>query len=110
MVEPSVTQLLLDAFAGVCDKREQVQWLSSLRLTDFLLRGGTIPDDHLDNVVASLCRIAQSDTDSETHLFSCMSLMLLGHSDVEPRLRYYLGHESDTFRASAAHILSLDRD
>ena len=110
MVEPSVTQTLLDAFAGVRDDRERVQWLSSLRLTDFLLSGGDAPDNHLENVVDGLRRISQSDSDSETHLFSCMSLMLLGHSDAEPHLKNYLEHKSDTFRVNAAHALSLRQD
>ena len=110
MVEPSVTQTLLDAFAGVRDDRERVQWLSLLRLTDFLLSGGAVPDNHLENVVDGLRRISQSDSDSETHLFSCMSLMLLGHSDAEPHLKNYLEHESDTFRVNAAHALSLGQD
>ena len=110
MVEPLVTQPILDAFAGVCDSRERVQWLSSLQLTDFLLRGGKVPDDLRDGVTDGLLSIMESDADSERHLFSCMSLMLLGQTDAEGHLNHYMEHESETFRANAAHVLNLGHD
>ena len=110
MVEPSVTQLLLDAFDGVSDSRERVQWLSSLRLTDFLLRGGVVPDGFRDDVIDGLRDIMDSDADSERHLFSCMSLMLLGQTDAELHLNNYMEHECETFRTNAAHVLALGHD
>ena len=84
MVEPTLPQSLLDAFAGVCDSRERVRWLSSLRITDFLLRGGSVPGDLRDGVIGGLRCIMDSDANSELHLFSCMALMLLGQTDAEP--------------------------
>ena len=110
MIEPSVTQPLIDAFARVRDSRQHVQWLSSLQLADFLLRGGTVPDDLLNGVIEGLRSIMDSDADSERHLFSCMSLMLLGQTDAERHLNNYMKHESGMFRANAEHVLNLDHE
>ena len=110
MVEPLLTQSVLDAFAGVRDSSERVQWQSLLRLTDFLLRGGSAPNHLRDGVVDGLRCIMDSDADSERHLFSCMSLMLLGQTDAEPHLNDYMNHECETFRANAARALALGHD